>query len=75
MMSVSPARIAGLPAGSLKPGMPADIAIADLDSPFKIDVNKFYSKGKNNPFDGREVYGKIKYTLLEGKIVYKSEKE
>ena len=73
LMSASPARITGLEAGSLKKGMPADIAIADLERPFRIDVNKFYSKGKNNPFNSREVYGKIKYTVLGGEIVYKSE--
>ncbi len=73
LMSASPARITGLEAGALKKGMPADIAIADLERPFRIDVNKFYSKGKNNPFNSREVYGKIKYTVLGGEIVYKSE--
>ena len=73
LMSASPARITGLEAGALKKGMPADIAIADLERPFRIDVNKFYSKGKNNPFNSREVYGNIKYTVLGGEIVYKSE--
>lgn len=73
LMSASPAKIAGLKAGRLRLGMPADITIADLEQPFIIDTAKFKSKGKNNPFNAREVYGKIKYTLLEGKIVYKSE--
>lgn len=72
-MSASPAKITGLKAGRLSLGMPADIAIADLEQPFKINVESFKSKSKNNPFDSREVYGKIKYTLLDGKIVYKSE--
>ena len=73
LMSASPAKITGLKAGRLSLGMPADITIADLEQPFIIDTAKFESKGKNNPFNAREVYGKIKYTLLEGKIVYKSE--
>ena len=73
LMSASPAKITGLKAGRLRLGMPADITIADLEQPFRIDTAKFKSKGKNNPFNASEVYGKIKYTLLEGKIVYKSE--
>lgn len=72
-MSAQPARILGIPKGSLQPGMAADIAIADADASYVIDPEKFYSKGKNTPFAGKEVYGVICHTLVDGEIVYSNE--
>ena len=70
-MSTSPARILGIPKGSLAPGMAADITIADTESEWTIDPENFYSKGKNTPFAGRRVFGTVYYTIVGGKIVYK----
>ncbi|MBO5353966.1 MAG: dihydroorotase [Lachnospiraceae bacterium] len=72
-MSASPARILGIQKGSLQPGMAADITIADVDTCWKIDPEKFYSKGKNTPFAGKEVYGKIYYTIVDGEIAFQQE--
>ena len=72
-MSASPAKILGINKGSLQVGMPADITIADTESSWVIDPEKFYSKGKNTPFAGKEVYGKIYYTIADGEIVYQQE--
>lgn len=58
LMSASPAKITGLKAGRLSLGMPADIAIADLEQPFRIDTAKFKSKGKNNPFNAVRFTGR-----------------
>lgn len=69
-MSVSPAKILGIRKGSLQVGMVADITIADADTAWKIDPEKFYSKGKNTPFAGKTVYGKIYYTIADGKVVF-----
>lgn len=69
-MSASPAKILGINKGSLQVGMPADITIADTDTEWTIDPEKFYSKGKNTPFAGKEVYGKIYYTIADGKIAF-----
>ncbi len=69
-MSTNPCRILGVPGGTLEPGNPADITIADLDVSDQIDKNKFVSKGKNTPFHGRKVWGRIETTIVEGKIVY-----
>lgn len=69
-MSTGPCRILGVPGGSLADGMPADIVIADMESEYTIDKNTFVSKGKNTPFHGTKVYGRIYYTIVEGKIVY-----
>ncbi len=69
-MSASPAKILGIRKGSLQVGMVADITIADADTAWKIDPEKFYSKGKNTPFAGKTVYGKIYYTIADGKVVF-----
>ncbi len=68
-MSTSPRRIFRL-GGALEPGMPADLAILDLDNVFTIDSNTFLSKGRSTPFDGWKVRGKVLMTLKDGKAVY-----
>ena len=70
-MSTTPHRILGVPGGDLSIGMPADITIADMDSEYKIDKNTFVSKGKNTPFHGHTVNGRVHYTIVDGNIVYK----
>lgn len=69
-MSTAPCRILGVEGGSLEPGMPADITIADFETEYVIDKNNFVSKGKNTPFHGRKVSGRIEYTILGGAVVY-----
>lgn len=69
-MSTNPCRILGVPGGNLAEGMPADITIADMDSEYQIDKNTFLSKGKNTPFDGAVVNGRVYYTIVGGNIVY-----
>ena len=70
-MSYNPAQILNLPCGTLQKGHPADVIIADIKNPYTIHKADFVSKGKNTPFEGKEVKGKILYTICEGKIVYK----
>ncbi len=69
-MSFAPADILKLEGGKIAEGGVADIMIADLDKKYVIDSAKFVSKGKNTPFNGTEVYGEIKYTLVDGEIKY-----
>ena len=69
-MSAAPARILNLEGGEIKAGAPADITIADLAAKYVIDGEKFISKGKNTPFNGTEVYGKIAYTIVGGDVKY-----
>ena len=73
-MSANPARILGLEGGSLQEGMCADLMLADLDAEYKIDSKTFVSRGKNTPFNGRFVYGKVKYTIVDGQIKFCDEK-
>ena len=72
-MSLRPARLLGIPAGTLQAGMPADIAIANLDEQWTVVPERLHSKSKNTVFAGKTFTGKIKYTLLQGRIVYKNE--
>ena len=69
-MSTAPRRIFRLGGGALVPGMPADIAILDLDREYTIDSRTFLSMGKATPFDGWKVRGEVRMTLREGKAVY-----
>lgn len=70
-MSLNPASILNLDGGELKEGASADITVVDLTENYVIDSENFLSKGKNTPFNGYEVYGKIKYTVVDGEIKYK----
>lgn len=69
-MSVNPAKVLGMDKGSIDVGKTADIVITDPKEEYVIDVNEFASKGKNTPFDGRKVTGRVKYTILSGEVVY-----
>lgn len=71
-MSGAPAKILGLAGGAIAEGLPADLMIADLSEKYTIDSSKFRSKGKNTPFDGREVYGRVKYTIVDGNIKFEA---
>lgn len=71
LMSKGPAEIMGLNKGQVTVGFDGDLVLADLQTNYKIDSEKFMSKGKNTPFNGREVYGKILMTIKNGEIVYK----
>lgn len=70
-MSVNPSKILKLDRGCLKEGSIADLIIADPQAEYFIDKNSFYSKGKNTPFHGRKVVGRIDYTFVSGKLVYR----
>ena len=74
-MSWNPAKILGIDKGSLKVGKTADITIIDPEAEYTIDVNQFASKGKNTPFHGWKVKGKVMRTIVAGKTVYNAEDE
>jgi dihydroorotase len=72
-MSTAPARILGVPGGSLGAGDLADISILDLETRWVIDKNRFYSKSRNTPFHGRSVTGRAWTTVVGGKVVWQRE--
>ncbi len=69
-MSYNPARIIGIDKGDIQPGKKADVVLFDPNETYRIDKNTFASKGRNTPFDGREVTGRVKLTICDGNIVY-----
>jgi len=73
-LTITPARIFGLDplgVGQLKVGIKADLTLIDFERKWKVDVNRFYSKGRNCPFDGWELQGKAILTIVGGQIVAK----
>ncbi len=70
-MSTNPAKILGLPGGSLAVGTPADITIIDMDKEWVVDPQSFASKGRNTPFKGWQLKGKAYATVVGGKVVMK----
>ena len=71
LMSLQPAKILGLPKGRLAPGDAADLVIFDPEEHWTVAPEHFKSKGRNTPFAGMELRGRVKNTIVGGKIVYK----
>lgn len=69
-MSYNPARIVGIDKGDIQPGKTADVVIFNPKESYKIDKNTFASKGRNTPFDGRKVTGRVKCTVCNGEVVF-----
>ena len=70
LMCVNPRRILSIPGGSLRPGDIADICVFDPNEEWVVDPQKLHSKSKNTCFKGMTLKGRVKYTILDGKIVY-----
>ena len=68
-MSYQPARVLNIERGTLAEGSTADLVIFDPEAEYTIDAERFESKGKNTPFHGRKVKGRVVYTVIEGEIV------
>ena len=69
-MSTTPARLLGLPGGSLARGAPADLIVLDLDEPWVLDRDSLKSKCKNSPFDEARLTGRVIRTLVAGRSVH-----
>jgi dihydroorotase len=70
LLTFRPAGVFGLPGGKLQEGEPADITVFDPDMKWVVNPHNFLSKGKNSPFGGMELKGKILLTIVGGDIVY-----
>jgi dihydroorotase len=70
LMSVNPAKILGVPGGSLSAGSPADITILAPDASVTIDRAKLRSRSKNTPFHGWTLRGGVAATIVGGRVVY-----
>jgi len=67
-----PAEILGVQAGDLGVGKEADLCVFDPTAHVKITVESLKSQGKNTPFIGHELPGRVRYTLVGGKVVYEA---
>jgi dihydroorotase len=70
LLSTRPARILGLPGGSLAPGSPADVTVLDLGRRVKVDPSRFESKGRNTPFGGWSLKGGPALTIVDGRVAW-----
>ena len=64
------ARVLGVKTGRLEAGAPADLAIFDPEAPFHIVPEALKSQGKNTPFIGYELAGRVRYTLVDGRVIF-----
>ena len=71
-VSAEPARILALNNGHLGTGQSADVCIFDPDKYWKVEPRSLKSQGRNTPFLGLELQGKVRYTLVEGHVVYEA---
>jgi dihydroorotase len=70
-MAVAPARVFNLAGGTLRPGAVADVTVFDPRAQWTVDPTRFKSKGRNTPYAGRRLRGRVEYTLVAGQVVYR----
>ena len=70
LMTYSPARILGIPAGTLQKGVDADLVLFDPKEKWTVCPEKLHGKSRNAVFKGRELTGRVKLTVCGGRIVY-----
>ncbi|HTK53619.1 MAG TPA: dihydroorotase [Gemmatimonadaceae bacterium] len=71
-MSVSPAATFNLPGGSLRRGSVADVTVFDATREWTVDPAKFVSKGRNSPYAGYTLLGRVMCTIVGGRIVHRA---
>ncbi|HWB49650.1 MAG TPA: dihydroorotase [Stellaceae bacterium] len=69
-LTIAPARILGLGVGRLSAGAPADFVVFDPDARCRVETERFRSKSKNAPFDGRPVQGRVELTVVDGRTIF-----
>lgn len=74
LMTHKPARLLKLPAGTLSQGAPADIVLFDPEERWTWDVGRSFSKSRNSPWHGRTFKGRVRTTLVSGRVVYEDGK-
>jgi dihydroorotase len=71
-LTAGPARVLGLPGGSLAPGAPGDVTVVDLAHQHVIEPARFRSKARNTPFGGRACVGAPWLTVVGGRVVMRA---
>jgi dihydroorotase len=70
VLSTSPAKLFGLPGGTLKPGAPADLILVNLEEPWIVREADIRSRSKNTCFEGARMQGKVLQTMVAGRTVF-----
>lgn len=70
LMTRQPARIVSLPAGTLAVGAAADVCLFDPDEEWRYDAKTGFSKSSNSPWSGQTLTGRVKTTIVDGRLVY-----
>jgi dihydroorotase len=71
-VTLKPAQLLGLDAGTLTKGAPADLVLCDIEAPIVVDAERLMSRSKNSPFDGRRLQGKVLMTLVGGRVLHRA---
>ena len=72
-LTIGPARVFGLPYGTLKPGQAADVVVFDPQTTWVVDPTRFASKGRNTPLAGQRLRGRVEATFVGGRLVHQTE--
>jgi len=70
LLTRRPARVLGLPAGTLAAGAPADICLFDPQETWRYDAKAGFSRSSNSPWHGQTLTGRVKTTIVDGRVVY-----
>ena len=70
VLSTAPAKLFGLPGGTLKPGVAADLALVDLGEPWIVREDAIRSRSKNTCFEGARLQGRVLQTMVAGRTVF-----
>jgi dihydroorotase len=71
-LTLGPAEILGLASGRLMPGAPADLCVFDPQAEWKVEEGTWLSRGKNTPFWGKKLKAQVRYTLVDGRVVWRA---
>jgi dihydroorotase len=72
-MACAPARVFHLPGGTLRRGSVADVTIFDPDAEWTVDPARFRSKGRNTPYSGKRLRGRVHFTIVDGQLIHRRE--
>ena len=70
-LTSSPAKLLGLPGGTLAKGAPADLVLVDDGEPFVVASEELHSRARNTAFEGRKFQGRARMTFVGGECVFK----
>lgn len=70
LLSDGPARAFRLPGGHLSKGAPADVTVVDPRAEWTVDPERFLSRARNTPFEGRALPGRVTHTVVGGRLVF-----